>query len=205
MFVRDRIGAALEQQCVHARERRSAQLDGQFVHLVTGVRPVERQPAQDARQQPTREQELVLVVGLQQRHGQPEQLAEYGQLVVLRGRVAEHFQILLGGRVAAVLHFAAAAAATVVARVRRLLRVQRLLHGFPGIVRHGITGAPEVRRLMVVEARGRHAPVDRSDLLRDRPLLFAIRHHRIRVLVVQVRRGLENVSGHVQRPEIGFQ
>jgi len=79
---------------------------------------------------------------------------------------------------------------------------------------HGVTGAPEVRRL--VETSGRSAAVDRSPL-RHRPLQFASAdttadstttaafHHRVGVLIVQVRGGLENVSGHVQRPEVRLQ
>lgn len=77
---------------------------------------------------------------------------------------------------------------------------------------HRVASAPEVRRL--VEARRRHAAVDRS-LLRDRTLLFSAAdtatttatafHYRVRVLVVQVRSGLENVSGHVQRSEVRLQ
>jgi len=169
----------------------------------------------------------VFVVGLEQRHCQPEQLTEHRQLVVLRGRVAEQLEVLLRGR--AIVGLAAAdtgtttigagtASATVVldghvgrGPRRRGLRIR---NGPPRIMGNGITGAPEMRRL--VEARGRRAAVDRSPL-RYRPLQFASSgntaaatataafHYRVRIFVVQVRGGLENVSGHVQRPEVRFQ
>lgn len=203
VLVRDRIGAALQEERVHARERRGPELDGQLVHLVPGVGPVERQPAEDPGQQPGREQELVLVVGLEQRHGQPEQLAEHGELVVLRGRVTEHFQILL---VAVDL---AAGPAVVGGRPARGFRGRGLLRervrGLPGVVRHGVAGAPEVRRRRLVEARRWHAPVVDRCPVRRGPLLSSLRHHWAGVFVVQVRRRFENVPGHVQRPEVRFQ
>jgi len=150
-------------------------------------------------------------------------LAEHRQLVVLRGRVAEQLEVLLRGRAIAGLAAAGSAAAAVVldghvgrGPGRSGLRIR---HGPPRIMGHGVTGAPEVRRL--VETRGRRAAVDRSPL-RNRTLQFASAdastdsttaaataagafHHRVRVLVVQVRGGLENVSGHVQRPEVRLQ
>lgn len=194
VLVRDRVRAALEQERVHARERRRAQLDGQLVHLVPGIGPVQRQSTEHARQQPGREQELVLVVGLEQRHGQPKQLPEHGELVVLRGRVAEQLEVLLRG-VAVGL-----ATAVVLGVGRRGLRVR---HRPPRVMRHGVAGAPEVRRL--VEARRRGPTVDRRPL-RDRPLATTTAlDDRTRVLVVQIRGRLENVPGHVQRPEVRFQ
>lgn len=163
----------------------------------------------------------MFVVGLEQRHRQPEQLAEHRQLVVLRGRVTEQLEVLLRGR--AIAGLAAAATGPAAAAVvldgpvgrgpgRSGLRVR---HGPPRIMGHGVTGAPEVRRL--VETRGRCATVDRSSL-RHRPLQLASAdasagttttaaafHHRVGVFVVQVRGGFENVSGHVQRPEVRLQ
>lgn len=233
MLIRDRVGAALEQERVHARERRCAQLDGQLVHFVARVRSVQREAAQDAGQQSGREQKLVLVVRLQQRHGQPEELAEHGELVVLRSGIAEHFQVVLGrvmvDRGVAVINHGGPAAdgtaefAVVLAAVHRgdgdsgggghwmLLLIRR---GLSRIVRHGITSAPEVRRRRLIEARGWYRPsVDRR-FLRNRPLSAAATsstialgggRDEIRVLIVQVRCRFEYISSHVQRSEIGFQ
>jgi len=151
-------------------------------------------------------------------------LAEHRQLVVLRGRVTEQLEVLLRGR--AIAGLAAAAAATGSASAAVVLdghvgrgpgrRGLRIWHGPTRIMGHGVTGTPEVRSL--VETGGRCAAVDRSPL-RHRPLQFASAdasadsttaaaadfHHRVGVLVVQVRGGLENVSGHVQRPEVRLQ
>jgi len=55
----------------------------------------------------------VFVVRLEQRHSQPEQLAEHRQLVVLRGRVTEQLEVLLRGR--AIVGLAATADTTAVA------------------------------------------------------------------------------------------
>jgi len=106
-------------------------------------------------------------------------LTEHRQFVVLRGRIAEQLEVLLSG--CAIVGFgttatiaastdSAAIAATVVldGSVRRCrCRGLRIRDGPPRIMGHGVTGAPEVRRL--IEACGGNASVDRS-FLRDRPL-----------------------------------
>ena len=59
------------------------------VQTLSSIGPVQRQPRHHPRQQPNAQQELVLIVGLQQRGSHPEQCGQDRELVVLQQRSGE--------------------------------------------------------------------------------------------------------------------